>query len=72
MRNTLTEVRNMLVRRWGEMSGYWGINRTMAEIHALRYISGEPLCSDDVMEQLQISRGNASMNLRALVDWGLS
>ncbi|MGE0481562.1 MAG: GbsR/MarR family transcriptional regulator, partial [Phycisphaerae bacterium] len=71
MRNTLTEVRNMLVRRWGEMSGYWGINRTMAEIHALLYISGEPLCTDDVMEQLQISRGNASMNLRALVDWGL-
>jgi DNA-binding transcriptional regulator GbsR (MarR family) len=53
------------------MGGYWGINRTMAELHALLYISAEPLCTDDIMEQLQISRGNASMNLRQLVDWGL-
>jgi DNA-binding transcriptional regulator GbsR (MarR family) len=53
------------------MSSYWGISRTMAEIHALMYVSTEPLCTDDVMEQLQISRGNASMNLRALVDWSL-
>lgn len=67
----LSDIRNSLVRSWGEMSGYWGINRTMAEIHALLFISTEPLCTDDVMDQLQISRGNASMNLRGLVDWGL-
>lgn len=71
MRGAFDEVRNSLVRHWGEMSGYWGINRTMAEIHALLFISTEPLCTDDVMQQLQISRGNASMNLRGLVDWGL-
>lgn len=61
----------LFVRRWGEMGASWGISRTMAEIHALMYIASRPLCTDDVMDQLQISRGNASMNLRQLLDWGL-
>jgi DNA-binding transcriptional regulator GbsR (MarR family) len=43
----------------------------MAEVHALLFIVGEPMCTDDVMERLAISRGNASMSLRALVDWGI-
>lgn len=63
--------RTLFVRRWGEMGTTWGISRSMAEIHALLFLSSEPLCTDDVMEQLQVSRGNASVNLRALVDWGL-
>ena len=63
--------KSLFIRRWGELSGYWGINRTMAEIHALLFVSTEPICTDDVMEKLLISRGNASMNLRSLVDWGL-
>lgn len=67
----LRAVQDLFVRRWGEMGQTWGINRTMAEIHALLYINVEPLCTDDVMERLHISRGNASMNLRALCDWGL-
>lgn len=67
----LPESKALFVRRWGEMSSYWGINRTMAEIHALLYVSTEPVCTDDVMALLQVSRGNASMNLRSLVDWGL-
>jgi DNA-binding transcriptional regulator GbsR (MarR family) len=71
MTSTLEESKALLVRRWGELGGYWGINRTMAEIHALLFVSGQPLCTDDVMAQLHVSRGNASMNLRALVDWGL-
>lgn len=71
MQSALDEAKNLLVRRWGEMGGYWGINRTMAEIHALLFVTREPLCTDHIMEQLKISRGNASMNLRALVDWGL-
>lgn len=53
------------------MGSAWGISRTMAEVHALLYITGEPLCTDDVMDRLQISRGNASMSLRALQDWGI-
>lgn len=71
MSDALEKSRALFIRRWGEMGGYWGINRTMAELHALLYTSAEPLCTDDVMKQLQISRGNASMNLRQLVDWGL-
>lgn len=71
MSDALSESKALLVRRWGEMGGYWGINRTMAEIHALLFVSSEPLCTDDIMQQLHVSRGNASMNLRALVDWGL-
>jgi HTH-type transcriptional regulator, glycine betaine synthesis regulator len=67
----LAESKALFVRRWGEMGGYWGINRTMAEIHALLFVSDHPLCTDDVMARLEISRGNASMNLRSLVDWGL-
>ena len=71
MLSPLEESKQLIVRRWGEMGGYWGINRTMAEIYALMFVSTEPLCTDDVMEKLHISRGNASMNLRSLVDWGL-
>ena len=71
VRQRLFEVQDTFIRRWGEMGATWGINRTMAEIHALLYITGQPLCTDDVMERLNISRGNASMSLRALCDWGI-
>jgi DNA-binding transcriptional regulator GbsR (MarR family) len=53
------------------MGTYWGINRTMAQIHALLMISTRPVSTDDVMRALKISRGNASMNLRELISWGL-
>ena len=62
---------DLFIRRWGEMGATWGINRTMAEIHALLYITAQSLCTDDVMERLHISRGNASMSLRSLCDWGI-
>lgn len=67
----LRRVQDEFIRRWGEMGQTWGINRTMAEIHALCYITASPQCTDDVMERLNISRGNASMSLRALCDWGI-
>src|ERR1041384_5257614 len=67
----LRTAQDLFISRWGEMGATWGINRTMAEIHALLYIVGQPLCTDDVMERLNISRGNASMSLRALCDWGI-
>jgi HTH-type transcriptional regulator, glycine betaine synthesis regulator len=63
---------DQFIATWGKMGAAWGISRTMAEVHALLYISGEPLCTDDIMERLQISRGNASMSLRALLDWGVA
>jgi DNA-binding transcriptional regulator GbsR (MarR family) len=56
---------------WGEMASAWGINKTMAQIHALLYAENEPLDTDTIMEQLRISRGNANMNLRNLVQWQL-
>ena len=56
---------------WGEMASHWGINRTMAQIHALLYAADRALDTDEIMERLQISRGNANMNLRALIDWNL-
>jgi DNA-binding transcriptional regulator GbsR (MarR family) len=67
----LFTAQDLFIRRWGEMGQTWGINRTMAEIHAFLYITGAPQCTDDVMERLNISRGNASMSLRALCDWGI-
>ncbi len=67
----LKEAQDRFVSVWGQMGSAWGISRTMAEVHALLFITGEPLCTDDVMERLQISRGNASMSLRALLDWGI-
>lgn len=67
----LRTAQDLFIRRWGEMGQTWGINRTMAEIHAFLYITALPQCTDDVMERLNISRGNASMSLRALCDWGI-
>jgi DNA-binding transcriptional regulator GbsR (MarR family) len=67
----LFTAQDLFIRRWGEMGQTWGINRTQAEIHALCYITAQPVCTDDVMERLNISRGNASMSLRALCDWGI-
>lgn len=70
-REDLKPSQDRFIAAWGRMSGAWGISRTMAEVLALLYITGCPLCTDDVMDRLQISRGNASMSLRALMDWGV-
>jgi len=67
----LDAARARFVAVWGQMGATWGISRTMAEIHALLHITGEPLNTDEIMEQLSISRGNASMSLRSLVEWGI-
>jgi DNA-binding transcriptional regulator GbsR (MarR family) len=67
----LQRARDQFILEWGRMSSQWGINRTMAQIHALLFITGEPMNVDQIMERLQISRGNASMSLRDLMDWGI-
>jgi DNA-binding transcriptional regulator GbsR (MarR family) len=59
------------VAAWGDMASNWGINKTMARIHAHLMASEAALSTDEIMETLSISRGNANMNLRGLVDWGL-
>jgi DNA-binding transcriptional regulator GbsR (MarR family) len=67
--SNLQRAQDQFIREWGRMSSSWGINRTMAQIHGLLFISGVPLEVNEIMDRLQISRGNASMNLRELMDW---
>jgi DNA-binding transcriptional regulator GbsR (MarR family) len=67
----LPEGRDKFIEAWGTFGSSWGVTRTMAQIHALLLISNEPLCSDDIMEALQISRGNVNINTRMLLDWNL-
>ncbi len=67
----LDEAKNQFIQSWGTLGSQWGINRTMSQIHALLLVSAAELSAEDIMEQLNISRGNANMNLRALMDWGL-
>lgn len=68
----LEEAKQRFVEAWGTLGTNWGINRTMAQIHALLLVTDEALTTDQIMEILNISRGNANMNLRALIDWGLA
>ena len=67
----LTEAKQQFINSWGAFGTQWGINRTMAQIHALLLVSVDPLTQDDVMEELSISRGNVNMNIRELIGWGL-
>jgi DNA-binding transcriptional regulator GbsR (MarR family) len=67
----LQKAKNKFIQTWGALGSQWGINKTMAQIHALLMVSAEPLSMEDIMAELSISRGNASMNLRALMDWGI-
>ncbi len=67
----LIEAKQQFISSWGAFGTHWGINRTMAQIHALLLISPDPLTQDDMMEELNISRGNTNMNIRELINWGL-
>ena len=67
----LSEGRLKFIEAWGKLGSEWGINRTMAQIHALLLISPEALTTEEIMEELTISRGNTNMNLRDLIGWGL-
>ena len=67
----LTEAKQQFISSWGAFGTHWGINRTMAQIHALLLVSADPLTQDDMMEELHISRGNTNMNIRELINWGL-
>src|SRR5215475_10375812 len=67
----LEEVEDRFVDLWDNMSSLWGISPTMARIHGLLYITGAAASMDDIMARLAISRGNVSMNLSKLVEWGL-
>ncbi len=67
----LEEGKQKFIQSWGTLGSHWGINRTMAQIHALLLVSNEALSANNVMQELNISMGNTNMNIRALMDWGL-
>lgn len=67
----LIESKEKFINAWGTLGTSWGINRTMAQVHALLLISPDPLTAEEIMNDLNISRGNANMNIRTLIDWGL-
>jgi DNA-binding transcriptional regulator GbsR (MarR family) len=67
----LAEAKQKFIEAWGKLGSEWGINRTMAQVHALLLISAEALTTEEIMETLSISRGNANMTLRDLINWGL-
>ena len=67
----LDEAKQEFIQAWGTLGSSWGINRTMSQIHALLIVSKDPMTTEEIMEALMISRGNANMNTRALMEWGL-
>ncbi|MCB0735013.1 MAG: transcriptional regulator [Flavobacteriales bacterium] len=67
----LTEARQKFIQGWGQLGASWGINRTMAQIQAVLLLATDPMSTDDIMADLQISRGNANMNIRELIAWGI-
>ncbi|MFD1063835.1 GbsR/MarR family transcriptional regulator [Winogradskyella litorisediminis] len=66
-----TEAKEKFISTWGSLGSLWGINKAMAQIQALLFVSTKPLSMEDIMDDLKISRGNTSMNLRQLMDWGI-
>jgi DNA-binding transcriptional regulator GbsR (MarR family) len=71
LEDRLERVEDEFVELWNNMGSLWGISPTMARIHGLLYITGAALSMDDIMARLGISRGNVSMNLSKLLEWGL-
>jgi len=67
----LAEGQEKFIALWGDMGARWGVPRSMTELHAMLYIVGESMNTDEIMKKLSISRGNASMTLRTLLDWGI-
>jgi DNA-binding transcriptional regulator GbsR (MarR family) len=67
----LEATRDEFVTSWGALGSAWGINRTLAQIHALLLLSAHPMTTDQIMKELKISRGNANGSLRELAGWGL-
>ena len=67
----LSNVQQQYILHWGEMGTRWGINRTVAQIHALLYLSPKPLAADEIAETLTVARSNVSTSIRELEGWGL-
>ena len=70
--NSLTPVAQKFILHWGEMGTRWGINRTVAQVHALLFISPQPLPADEIAETLAVARSNVSTSLRELQGWRIA
>jgi DNA-binding transcriptional regulator GbsR (MarR family) len=68
---TLTVVEQRFILHWGEMGTRWGINRTVAQVHALLFLSAKPLHAEEISETLSVARSNVSTSLRELQGWGI-
>jgi len=68
---TLSEIQKQYVLHWGEMGTRWGINRTVAQIHALLFLSPKPLPADEIAAALNVARSNVSTSIRELESWGI-
>jgi DNA-binding transcriptional regulator GbsR (MarR family) len=69
--HALTPVQEKFVLHWGEMGTRWGINRTVAQVHALLFISARPIPADEIVETLSVARSNVSTSLKELQGWGI-
>src|SRR5271169_2936001 len=67
----LNPVQQKFILHWGEMGTRWGINRTVAQIHALLYLSPRPLQAEEILETLRVARSNVSTSLKELQGWGI-
>jgi len=70
-KDALSPVQRKFVLHWGEMGTRWGVNRTVAQIHALLYLSPKPLNADDIVDALDVARSNVSTSLKELQGWGI-
>jgi len=70
-KSALNTVQQKFILHWGEMGTRWGINRTVAQIHALLFISPRPLPAEEIAETLEVARSNVSNSLRELQGWGI-
>lgn len=68
----LSQGKKQFIEEWGKLSVNWGVSKTMGQIHGLLLVTNGCLCSDTIMEFLDLSRGNVNMNLRNLLEWGLA
>jgi DNA-binding transcriptional regulator GbsR (MarR family) len=69
---TLSKTAREFILHWGEMGNRWGVNRTVAQVHALLYLSPKPLTAEDIADTLSVARSNVSTSLRVLQNWQLA
>jgi DNA-binding transcriptional regulator GbsR (MarR family) len=68
---SLTAIEQKFILHWGEMGTRWGINRTVAQIHAMLFLAPKPLPADEIADTLQVARSNVSNSLKELLGWGI-